>query len=147
MEAIIERESKWLPFFCVLWKCPRKRMPFWCPLFCIRQSRFYYIFHCACGVRWFYYPSQWRAEQSERRTKRFSYLDERATHTILLSFLWLNEPYDFLILTDQSDFNILWGSQRESRQSDGIDFRVVRRRSRIRRGLLWLRVHFWGLRP
>ena len=32
------------PFFCAPWGCPRKRMPFWCPLFCIRQSRFLYIF-------------------------------------------------------------------------------------------------------
>ena len=80
--------------------------------FRVRQSRFYYIFVCACGVRWFYYLSQWWAEPSERWTKRFSYLDERATDSILLSFSWLNEPYDFLILTDHSDFNILWGTKR-----------------------------------
>lgn len=146
-------------FFVPCWNVHRaERMPFLVSaflypavpilLYCFPASRwFLYIFVCACGVRWFYYPSQWRAEPSERWTKRFSYLDERATYTILLSFSWSSEPYDFLILTDQSDFNILWGSQRESRLSDGIDFRAVRRRSRIRQEREWLWGHFWGLRP
>lgn len=100
--------------------------------FRIRQSRFYYISDPQLSdfIIFSLYP--WRtmillsesvaSRASERRTKRFSYLDERATDSILLSFSWLNEPYDFLILTDQSDFNILRGTKGNPVKTDGIDF-------------------------
>lgn len=53
------------PFFCALFECPRKRMPFWCPLFRIRQSGFYYIFRL-CPWRTMILLSESVASRAER---------------------------------------------------------------------------------
>ena len=147
METRIERGLNDL-FFCdLLGMSTGSGCRFGVRFFCIRQSRFYYIsvVPVVCDdftIRVSGEPSRASDERNDfliltnERPTRFYYLFRgRTSRTIFL--YW--PTIAILIFFEEVKRNPV--------KADGIDFRAVRRRSRIRQGLKRLRGRFWGLRP